>query len=75
VELKQRTERAVSDDVGLSVRLLVVLKDVGYPVAGLFTEAATLLAAQCGSQFPFGPGEVASSIAPVPTRQVCSIDH
>jgi hypothetical protein len=70
MELEQRTERAVSDHVGLGVRLLVVLEKVGFRVAGLLTEAATLLAAQCDSEFPFRPGQVASSTAPAPRRQV-----
>jgi ribonuclease HI len=64
MELEQCTERAVGDDVGLSVWALVLLDDVGYPVARVFTDAATLVAAHQGCQLP--SGQVKWRVLPLP---------
>jgi hypothetical protein len=52
---------AISHDVDLSARVLLVIDKMGYPVAGIFTDAPTLLVAQHReSGLPFGPSEKAS---------------
>jgi hypothetical protein len=55
MELTLCAGRAVSHDVCLSVPLLLVLDEMGYPFAGVF-DALTLLPTQHGSHFPFRPG-------------------
>jgi hypothetical protein len=74
MELAVRADRAMERDTAFRFWLFIVPDDLGYPIAGLFTDAPTRVAAHRGKDFPFGPGQVGSSTAPAPTRQVSRRD-
>jgi hypothetical protein len=71
MDLALRAGGAVSHDVGVSARLLLVIDQMGYPFAGVFTDALTLLATQHGSHFSLQAGCEGVRCMPLaPTRQV-----